>query len=155
MISMVTTTHTLFQEGYAKFEAGTPPIAAACGWAAALKYVQEHDSLIQKKDFYELIPYALEKFHAIKGYRLLCPHNAHRCAVFSFVHESIHPHDLATYLDHLYGVQVRAGHHCAMPLMDYLGIESTLRISLTWYNTREDIDYCVKALEGAIEFFNV
>jgi len=155
MITMVSKTDTLFQEGYSKFEAGTPPIAAACGWAAALNYIQGHGSLLQQKEFYDLIPYALEKFQSLKGYKLLYPHNAHRSAVFSFIHADLHPHDLATYLDHLYGVQVRAGHHCAMPLMDYLGIDATLRISLTWYNTRAEIDYCVTALEGALEFFNV
>ncbi len=155
MISMVTTTHTIFQEGYAKFEAGTPPIAAACGWASALAYIQSHDSLSYQKTFYELILYALESFQSLSGYKLLFPHNSNRCGVFSLVHGSIHPHDLATYLDHMHGIQVRAGHHCAMPLMEYLGIQATLRISLTWYNTRQDVDLCVEALHKAREFFNV
>ncbi len=152
---MVTTTHTLFKEGYAKFEAGTPPIAAAAAWTAALEYINRHDSLLSQRAFYDLILYALKAFQALPDFRLLFPNNTNRCGVFSLVHKSLHPHDLATYLDHMHGIQVRAGHHCAMPLMDYLGIDSTLRISLSWYNTRHDVDLCVEALHKAREFFNV
>jgi cysteine desulfurase/selenocysteine lyase len=155
MISMVSSTHTLVQEGYARFEAGTPPIQAASGWAAALQYIQTAGSLETRKHYNDLVAYALEQFGLIKGYKLFFKQNAYRAGIFSFTHQSIHPHDLATYLDHMYGIAARAGHHCAMPLMTYLGIDATLRLSLTWYNTREDVDHCVKALTAATEFFNV
>jgi len=152
---MVHQNNTLFAHGPARFEAGTPPIQAAYGWATAIEYLNRHSFYRENRYLRQLTDYAVEMFKNISGYRVLFLDSNDRLPVFSFVHDRIHPHDLATYLDHLYGIASRAGHHCTMPLMESLELPGTLRLSFTWYNTKDEINKCVKALEQATGFFNV
>lgn len=155
MIRSVTKTHCSFQPAPQRFEAGTPPLQAVAGWSAALKYIHQWDRRYRMRWTEDLVQHGLDAFAQIEGYKLLYPHQTHRTPVFSLIHDRIHPHDLATYLDHLHGIAARAGHHCTMPLMEYLGVGATLRLSFSWYNTTQEIDNCVAALRQAQEFFNV
>lgn len=154
MIRSVTTTHYTAQQEPQRFEAGTPPLQAVFGFDAAIKYIESFDKLYRMRWTKELVEYGLEVFSQLEGYQLLYAQQHQRVPVFSLTHEKLHPHDLGTYLDHLYGIAARAGHHCAMPLMGSLGLHGTLRLSFSWYNTTQEIDYCAKALKEAKEFFN-
>lgn len=155
MIRSVTKTHVSFQSSPQRFEAGTPPLQAVAGWAAALKYIHQWDRRYRLRWSEDLVQRGLEVFSKLDEFKLLFEEQSHRMPVFSLVHDRIHPHDLATYLDHLHGVAARAGHHCTMPLMEELGVGSTLRLSFSWYNSPAEIDYCAQALCQAQEFFNV
>jgi len=151
MIRSVTWEKTTYMAAPGKFEAGTPPIAAAIGLGAALDYLtnlgldriaaQEHDLLV----------YATERLERIPGLRILgkAPDKA---SVISFVVEGIHPHDLGSLLDGE-GVVIRAGHHCAQPLMARYNVPATTRASFAYFNTREEVDILVSAVEKAIELF--
>ncbi|MEW6054993.1 MAG: cysteine desulfurase [Bdellovibrionota bacterium] len=136
-----------------KFEAGTPNIAGVIGFGAAIDYLQSigmHSIALYES---ELTAYALEKISEVQGLKLFGPHDPnHRGAVFSFTLEGVHPHDIATLLDQE-GVAVRAGHHCAQPLLAKSGISATTRASLYFYNTRQEIDVLVRSLEKAKRFF--
>lgn len=122
-----------------KFESGTPNIAGAIGLAAAIQYVKK----IGLKDIgsheAELTAYALEQLGKISGLQIIGP-STNRIGVISFTIDGIHPHDVASILDNKHHVALRAGHHCTMPLMQYLGIHGTTRISLGFYNTKKDVD---------------
>ncbi|MER2117715.1 MAG: cysteine desulfurase [Enterococcus casseliflavus] len=137
-----------------KFEAGTPNIAGAIGLGAAIDYLTKAG--LENIHVYEqeLVAYLLPKLQAIPGLTLYGPSDsAERTGVVTFNLEGIHPHDLATALD-MQGVAVRAGHHCAQPLMQYLNVSSTVRASFYLYNTPTDADRLVEALIAAKEFFN-
>ncbi|AHA97408.1 aminotransferase class V-fold PLP-dependent enzyme [Lactobacillus johnsonii] len=153
MIANVTREGATWAEVPYKFEAGTPNIAGAIGLGAAIDYLQSLDfDLIQKHE-QELTSYALEKLKNISGLTIYGPQKSNgRIGVISFNLKNIHPHDLATALD-LDGIEVRAGHHCAQPLMASLDTESTVRASLSIYNTKDDIDKLVSSLHEAKEFF--
>jgi cysteine desulfurase/selenocysteine lyase len=130
-----------------KFEAGTPNVGGAVGIAAAAEYLAAigHDALWAHEQ--ELTVYGLERLGQVQGLRLFGPRDpASRTAVFSFTLAGIHPHDVATVLDSV-GVAVRAGHHCAQPLMRRLGVPATTRASCYLYNTTEEIDRLVDGLE--------
>jgi cysteine desulfurase / selenocysteine lyase len=151
MISAVTFEKTVFNTLPHKFEAGTPNIAGVIGLAAALDYL-EHVGMDQIAAYEaELLAYGTELLTAIPGLRLVgtAPEKA---GVLSFVLDGIHPHDVGTILD-VEGVAIRAGHHCAMPVMKRLGLPATARASLAFYNTRSDLDALVKAIYKAIEVF--
>lgn len=137
-----------------KFEAGTPNISGVIGLAAAIDYLNSLDlKLIQNHEI-ELTNYALEMLSKISELTIYGPKNNYeRTGVISFNLENIHPHDLATALD-LDGIEVRAGHHCAQPLMTSLQIESTVRVSFSVYNTKNDIDKLVGSLQEIKEFFS-
>ena len=154
MIANVTREGATWAEVPYKFEAGTPNIAGAIGLGAAIDYLQSLDfDLIQKHE-QELTSYALEKLKNISGLTIYGPQKSNgRIGVISFNLKNIHPHDLATALD-LDGIEVRAGHHCAQPLMASLDTESTVRASLSIYNTKDDIDKLVSSLHEAKEFFS-
>ncbi len=154
MIANVTREGATWAEVPYKFEAGTPNIAGAIGLGAAIDYLQSLDfDLIQKHE-QELTSYALEKLKNISGLTIYGPQKSNgRIGVISFNLKNIHPHDLATALD-LNGIEVRAGHHCAQPLMASLNTESTVRASLSIYNTKDDIDKLVSSLHEAKEFFS-
>jgi len=154
MIANVTREGATWAEVPYKFEAGTPNIAGAIGLGAAIDYLQSLDfDLIQKHE-QELTSYALEKLKNISGLTIYGPQKSNgRIGVISFNLKNIHPHDLATALD-LNGIEVRAGHHCAQPLMASLDTESTVRASLSIYNTKDDIDKLVSSLHEAKEFFS-
>ncbi len=153
MIRRVTEEGFTPAEGPAKYEAGTPAIAEAVGWAAALDYleglgwerVQAHERA--------LAAYALEQLRQVPGLRILGPTTLEdRGAVFAFWMDAAHPHDIAEVLNR-YGVAVRAGHHCAQPLHQRFGYPATTRAGLYVYNTRQDIDRLVEALDAVRTLF--
>lgn len=154
MIANVTREGATWAEVPYKFEAGTPNIAGAIGLGAAIDYLQSLDFDLIKKHEQELTSYALEKLKNVSGLTIYGPQKSNgRIGVISFNLKNIHPHDLATALD-LDGIEVRAGHHCAQPLMASLDTESTVRASLSIYNTKNDIDKLVSSLHEAKEFFS-
>lgn len=137
-----------------KFEAGTPNIAGAIGLGAAISYLNDlgMDNIAAHQQ--ELVDYLLPKLLAVEGLTLYGPRQpeAH-AAVFAFNLDGIHPHDVATALDYE-GIAVRAGHHCAQPLMRHLGISSAVRASFYIYNSKEDCDRLIDAILKTKEFFN-
>jgi|TARA_Y100000034_G_scaffold55831_1_gene68376 cysteine desulfurase/selenocysteine lyase len=136
-----------------KFEAGTQNIAGAVELAEAIKYIEEIGiENIEKKEK-ELMKYALEKIKDIKDIKIYNPGIENSAGILSFNLKNIHPHDIASLLDD-YEIAIRAGHHCTMPLMKKLGISGTARASFYFYNTFEDIDKFVKALNKINEKFN-
>lgn len=149
MISNVTFERSEWAELPAKFEAGTPPIVPAVGLGAAIDYVAGFDQAAIAAHEDDLLAYATEQLRALDDIRLIGTAN-NKTAVASFVLEGAHPHDLATILDRS-GVCVRAGHHCAQPLMDSFGVTATVRASFGMYNTREEIDVLIGALGRARE----
>ena len=154
MIANVTREGATWAEVPYKFEAGTPNIAGAIGLGAAIDYLQSLDFELIQKHEQELTSYALEKLKNVLGLTIYSPQKSNgRIGVISFNLKNIHPHDLATALD-LDGIEVRAGHHCAQPLMASLNTESTVRASLSIYNTKDDIDKLVSSLHEAKEFFS-
>lgn len=154
MIVNVTREGATWAEVPYKFEAGTPNIAGAIGLGAAIDYLQSLDFELIQKHEQELTSYVLAKLKNVSGLTIYGPQKSNgRIGVISFNLKNIHPHDLATALD-LNGIEVRAGHHCAQPLMASLDTESTVRASLSIYNTKDDIDKLVSSLHEAKEFFS-
>jgi len=151
MIERVTFERTTFAPPPARFEAGTPPIAAAVGLHAALDYVASFDAAAVAAHEHDLLAYASERLGALNSIRLYgtAPEKA---AIVSFTMDGVHPHDVGTILDRA-GVAVRVGHHCAQPLMDRFGIAGTVRASFGLYNTRADIDRLIDGLDEVREIF--
>ncbi|MCA0201700.1 MAG: cysteine desulfurase [Proteobacteria bacterium] len=149
MIDTVTFAKTTWAPAPAKFEAGTPPIVQAIGLGAAIDYLNSIDRMAAADHEDGLLRYAMTRLAQVPGVRLIgtAPHKA---AVQSFVMDGAHPHDLATVLDR-HGVCVRAGHHCAQPLMEVLGVTATTRASFGIYNTMEEVDALAHALIRAQE----
>ncbi len=151
MIKAVTFEKTTYNELPYKFEAGTPHIAGAIGLAAGLEYIAGL-GLDRIRDYeHELLAYGTQLLSAISGVRLIGTAR-HKAAVLSFVLEGVHAHDLGTILDQQ-GVAVRAGHHCAMPVMQRFGVPATARASMAFYNTRAELETLAAAIEGAREIF--
>lgn len=151
MIESVSFEKTTYNKLPNKFEAGTPNIADVVAFGAALDYLEKiglSHILAHERD---LVTYALEKLKAIPGLRLI-GEAKERCGVFSFMLDGIHPHDLGTFLDRE-GIAIRVGHHCAMPLMQRLGVPATARASFGLYNSREDIDALIEGITLAKRFF--
>ena len=137
-----------------KFEAGTPNMAGAIGLAAAIDYLDAIGMDAIEHHEQDLIAYVFPKLQAIEGLKIYGSQDlAKRSGVISFNLGDLHPHDLATALDYE-GVAVRAGHHCAQPLIQYLEVPATARASFYLYNTKEDCDKLVEALIKTKEFFN-
>ncbi len=134
-----------------KFEAGTPNISGAIALGAAMDYLAGHGLARLAAMEHGLLDYATERLGGIAGLRIIGAAKP-KSAVVSFVMEEIHPHDLGTILDHE-GVAIRAGHHCAMPLMDRFGLPGTARASFSFYNTRDEIDRLVSGIETARRLF--
>ncbi|HET7676094.1 MAG TPA: cysteine desulfurase [Gammaproteobacteria bacterium] len=151
MIRQVRFEHTLYADLPHKFEAGTPHIAGAAGFGAALDYLGGL-GLAPVEDYETgLLAYATEQLGNVKGLRLIGTAKR-KSAVLSFVMDGIHPHDLGTILDRQ-GIAVRTGHHCAMPVMERFNVSATTRASLAFYNTRAEIDALVRGLERAKQVF--
>ena len=137
-----------------KFEAGTPNMAGAIGLAAAIDYLEAIGMDAIEHHEQDLIAYVFPKLQAIEGLKIYGSQDlAKRSGVISFNLGNLHPHDLATALDYE-GVAVRAGHHCAQPLIQYLEVPATARASFYLYNTKEDCDKLVEALIKTKEFFD-
>lgn len=155
MIDFVELYDSTWKELPWKFEAGTPIIAGAIALAEAITYLEkigldrihEHEQMLSR--------YALEKLAQIDGITVYGPQDvSKRTGVITFNLEGVHPHDLATILDEE-GIAVRAGHHCAQPLMKWLEVSSTARASFYIYNTKEEVDAFIKALQLTKEYFDV
>lgn len=135
-----------------KFEAGTPHIVGAIGLGAVVDYLEEIGmDLIEAHDR-DLLAYGTRCLEALPGVRIIGTAD-HKAAVLSFLIEGVHAHDVGTILDQQ-GVAVRAGHHCAQPVMDRFGVAATARASLAFYNTREEVDRLVQAIQRVQEIFS-
>jgi len=151
MIRSVSWEKTTYMAAPGKFEAGTPPIAAAIGLGAAIDYLTALGLDRIAAHEHELLAYATERLSAIPGLRILGTAKD-KASVISFVVEGIHPHDMGSLLDGE-GVVVRAGHHCAQPVMTRFNVPATTRASFAYFNTREEVDILVAAVVHAIELF--
>ena len=147
MVDTVSFEKTTFNKVPFKFEAGTPNVGAALGLETAVKFIQSFDR--QEVEAYEdeLLEYATEQLANIEGTRFI-GQAPNRNGLISFVIDGIHPYDLGTIIDKM-GVAVRTGHHCAEPVMTFFGIPGTVRASFAMYNTKEEIDIFVRAVERA------
>ena len=152
MIRSVTFAKTEYADPPARFEAGTPNIVGAIAMGAAVDYLQGIG--LEAIGRYEsgLLDYATEALSAVPGVRLVGT-ATHRASVVSFVIDGVHPHDVGTILDRE-GIAVRAGHHCAQPVMDHFGLPATVRASLALYNTRQEIDQLVSGVARVQEIFS-
>ena len=152
MIKSVTFEHTIYNDLPFKFEPGTPHIAGVIGMGAAIDYLNGIG--MDRIDAYEhdLLEYGMECLSGIDGVQLIGTARG-KSSVMSFVMDSAHPHDIGTILD-TEGVAVRTGHHCAQPLMHRFGVPATARASLSFYNTKDEIDLLVKAIDRVIEVFS-
>ncbi|MGH7928633.1 MAG: SufS family cysteine desulfurase [Candidatus Binatia bacterium] len=151
MISLVTFEKTHYNVLPYKFEAGTPNIAGGIGLGAAIDYMQGlvWEQVMAHED--DLLAYATEKLAGIAGLRIIGTAKQ-KAGVLSFAFSHIHAHDVGTILDQQ-GVAVRAGHHCAMPVMQRFGVPATARASFALYNTREEIDILASAIQSALKVF--
>ena len=152
MIRNVTWEKTTYLSSPGRFEAGTPPIAAAIGLGAAIDYLTELGLDRIAAYEHELLQYATERLTGIPSLRILGTAKD-KASVISFVVEGIHPHDMGSLLDGD-GVVVRAGHHCAQPVMTRFGVPATTRASFAYFNTRDEVDVLVSAVHKAIELFS-
>lgn len=150
MIDFVDLQDSTWKELPWKFEAGTPIIGNAIGLGAAIDFLEEIGLDNIEKHEHELAQYALERLSEVDGVTIYGP--KHRAGLVTFNIDEVHPHDVATVLD-VEGIAVRAGHHCAQPLMKWLKASSTARASFYLYNTKEEIDTFVEALTKTKEYF--
>jgi cysteine desulfurase/selenocysteine lyase len=152
MIKSVTFEKTTYADLPNKFEAGTPAIASQIGLGAAIDYLNIIGREKAAAYEHELLSYATERISAIEGVRIAGTARE-KLGVLSFTIDGIHPHDIGTILDQQ-GIAVRAGHHCAQPVMRRLNLPATARASFAFYNTRNEIDQLVAAIEEVIEVFS-
>lgn len=152
MISSVTFEKSTYNRPPFKFEAGTPNIAGAIGFAAALNYLMAIGLTQTQVYEQQLLKYATQVLNAIPGLRII-GNAQHKASIISFVLDKIHPHDIGTILDRA-GIAIRAGHHCAMPIMQHFKIAATARVSLAFYNTKQEIDSLGAALQHVKEVFS-
>jgi len=152
MILHVSFDKTEYQEPPHRFEAGTPDIAGAIGLGLALDFIEElgRDNILEHEE--ALTGYGVDRLSRIPDLRLLGA-GQRRLGILSFVLDGVHPHDVSQVLDQ-HHVAVRAGHHCAQPLMEKLGLAGTTRASLGVYNDEDDIDRLAEAIQGAREMFS-
>ena len=152
MIRSVTFEETLYNVIPNKFEAGTQNIAGSVGLGAAIDYVSNLGMEAIAAYENQLLAYGTQRLAEIEAVRLIGSAR-HKGSILSFVMDIAHPHDIGTILD-AEGVAVRTGHHCAQPLMDRYGVPATVRASLAFYNTKEEIDALVKGIDRVIEVFS-
>ena len=152
MIATVTFEKTTYNVLPYKLEAGTPHIAGAIGMGRAIEYLQSIglDNIAAYE--HELLEYATELIGGIPGVRLIGTAKE-KASVLSFLINDIHPHDIGTILDQE-GIAVRAGHHCAQPVMQRFCVPSTARASFAFYNTKEEIDALAEGIQKTIEVFS-
>jgi cysteine desulfurase/selenocysteine lyase len=145
MILSVTFEKTIYNRLPLKFEAGTPNVAGVIGLGAAIDYVRDlgWDNIMEYKD--GLLHYGTEVLAGLPGLKLIGT-SKHKAPIFSFVMEGIHAHDIGTLMDRE-GIAIRTGHHCTQPVMKHFGVPATARASLTFYNTRDELDALVEALK--------
>lgn len=151
MIRTVSFGKTAFAPIPEKFEAGTPAIAAGIGLGAAIDYINSIDFEAAAAYEHELLEYATERLADIPGVKIIGT-SADKASVLSFTIEDVHPHDIGTILDQQ-GIAIRAGHHCAQPVMEFFGVPATARASFAFYNTREEVDKLADAVQNVIEVF--
>jgi cysteine desulfurase / selenocysteine lyase len=151
MISLVTFEKTHYNVPPYRFEAGTPDIAGGIGLGAAIDYLNAIDLEAAAAHEQEVLEYGTELLSAIEGLRLI-GQAKQKASVLSFVLEGVHPHDIGTILDRE-GVAIRAGHHCAMPVMQRFGVPATARASLAFYNTKQEMDVLASAIRKVGEVF--
>ncbi len=151
MIETVTFEKSTYQPAPLRFEAGTPPIVEAIGLGAAIDYVSAlgMDNIAAHEE--GLLHYATQQISAIDGITII-GQAREKAAIVSFVMDCAHPHDIGTIIDRV-GVAVRTGHHCAQPVMDRFGLAATARASFGLYNTPQEVDVLVKAIEEVRELF--
>ncbi len=155
MIAVVELESSTWAELPHKFEAGTPNIAGAVGFGAAIDYLESIGREAIRAHEVQLTSYTMERFAELPWIRVFGPPSAEeRSGVVAFEVEGAHPHDVATILD-TYGVAIRAGHHCTQPLMRRLGVPATNRASFYIYNTEEEVDRAVKALHAVHDIFGI
>lgn len=151
MIMKVTFESSTYQKPPHKFEAGTPNIAGVIAWRESINYlnilglekIQRYEEVLSIE-----LHEKLQQFPSIK----IIGNVKHKTSIASFIHENAHPHDIATILDDD-GIAIRAGHHCTMPLMDYLKLNATARASLCFYNTAEEIDVFIQSMKNIERLF--
>ena len=151
MILSVRYESSTYKAAPSKFEAGTPNIAGAIGLATALHYIQTIGRAAIQAHDEALALAAFDRIGALRGYRVLGPRHP-RGGLVSFVHDSIHPHDLTSFCDQK-GLALRGGHHCNQPLMRKLGLSSTSRASFYFYNTPAEVERMCDILVEADHFF--
>lgn len=153
MIEYVEEQDTSFSDLPNKFEAGTPNVAGALGLATAIEYLDKIGFGEIEEYEEQLTDYALTRLSGVPYIEIYGPADmVDRGPVISFSIEGCHPHDIASIVD-LDGIAIRAGHHCAQPLMNYLGAPATSRASLCFYNTKEEIDILIQSLKGLRKWF--
>jgi len=151
MIRTVSFEKTTFAPIPEKFEAGTPAIAAGIGLGAAIDYINSLDFVAAAEYEHSLLEYATQRLGDIPEIKIIGT-AAEKASVLSFTIEGIHPHDIGTILDQQ-GIAVRAGHHCAQPVMEFFDVPATARASFAFYNTREEVDKLADAMQKVIEVF--
>ncbi len=153
MIEEVTFEKTTYASIPSRFEAGTPHIAGVIGLAAAIQYVEQIGLHAIHAYTQSLLDYGTQRLQEVPGLRIIgtAPHKA---SILAFRIQDIHPHDIGTILDQE-GVAIRAGHHCAQPVMQHYQLPATARASLSFYNTREEIDILVAALQKTVRIFSL
>ncbi|MGE3920818.1 MAG: SufS family cysteine desulfurase [Gammaproteobacteria bacterium] len=152
MIKYVSFENTMYSDPPYKFEAGTPNIAGAVGMGAAIDYMKHIGLINIIRQEQQLIRYATEKAKQNPQIKIIGTAK-HKSAILSFTFDQIHAHDVGTILDH-YGIAVRAGHHCAMPIMQHFRVPATVRASFAFYNTFEEIDRLFENLQHVSEVFS-
>jgi cysteine desulfurase/selenocysteine lyase len=151
MIRTVSFEGSTFNEAPSRFEAGTPNISGVIGLGAAVDYLESLDFDAITAHEADLLAYTTEAMQQIPGIRPIGT-AAHKAAVFSFVLECAHPHDIGTIVD-LEGVAIRTGHHCAQPIMERFEVSATARASFAFYNQRSEVDALVAAVQRVVEVF--
>lgn len=151
MIRTVSFEKTTYAPIPEKFEAGTPAIAAGIGLGAAIDYINAIDFEAAAAYEHELLEYATQRLSDIPEVKIIGT-AANKASVLSFTIEGIHPHDIGTILDQQ-GIAVRAGHHCAQPVMQFFDVPATARASFAFYNTHEEVDKLADAIQKVIEVF--
>ncbi len=152
MILQVTFNKVTYNALPHKFEAGTPSVGDAIAWGIAIDYLKQLDRTFIQQHEQELLTYLTSKLHDIPGLHIYGT-SKNKVGMASFTLDQIHPHDIGTIVNE-YGVAIRTGHHCNMPLMDFFGIPGTARASLAMYNNKTDIDQLCNALHKVQELFS-